>query len=173
MKNFILLGAFLFCLGMSAQQQPTKQTAETNNPTLTNRDDQQFIMEATKGAQTEIASARIALNQTKNEDVRKFANQMITDHEKSLVTLYQMVNAQQTSDATPTSDLSRVSGAQFDQAYKEEAIKSHTETISLYENYLKNGKNDELRKWVESNLPIIRMHLKHAEQLNIHSQNER
>lgn len=98
---------------------------------------------------------------------------MITDHEKSLVTLYQMVNAQQTSDATPTSDLSRLSGAQFDQAYKEQAIKSHTETISLYENYLKNGKNDELRKWVESNLPIIRMHLKHAEQLNIHSQNER
>lgn len=39
---------------------------------------------------------------------------MITDHEKSLVTLYQMVNAQQTSDATPTSDLSRLSGAQFD-----------------------------------------------------------
>lgn len=158
---------------MSAQQQPLKQTTETNSPTLTNRDDHQFIMEATKGSQAEIASARIALNQTKHEEVRKFANQMITDHEKSLVTLNQMVNVQHTADPSSTSALSQLSGAQFDQAYKEQAIKSHTKTISLYENYLKNGKNDELRKWVESNLPIIQMHLNHAEQLNIKPQNER
>lgn len=168
MKKIIFVASVLFTVSINAQVNRPTTTTSTETQQWSH-DDQQFLEKATQGALLEINNARMALNQTKDESIHKFANQMITDHRNALDQLAKSVNKETFDKASQIPQVSNALAQQRDEAfnnmYKQQAIKSHKETITLYENYIRTSNNPQLKAWAEKNLPVVRMHLDHAEKL--------
>lgn len=56
-------------------------------------------------------------------------------------------------------------GENFDQAYANNQVVAHKQTIELFRNYIQDGENAELKQFAEETLPKLEQHLQHAEEL--------
>ena len=53
-------------------------------------------------------------------------------------------------------------GADFDKAFAEHAIKDHEKDITKFQKALQNTKDADLRAFIEKSLPVLRQHLQMA-----------
>jgi hypothetical protein len=56
-------------------------------------------------------------------------------------------------------------GAEFDRAFASEAVSSHKDSIDLFQSEVSRGSNDDLQTFAEDQLPVLKDHLKEAQQL--------
>lgn len=129
--------------------------------------------------QIDIDHAKLALQKTKNSQVKDFANQMISDHtalEKSVDDLAKKLNVTpQDSDiskqlkqqaAEETKKLKSLSGNAFDQEYASHEIAYHQAVIdTATKTLIPNAQNAELKSAIEGAAPLLQGHLQHAQQL--------
>ena len=129
--------------------------------------------------QIDINQAKLALKKTSNQQVKDFANQMISDHtnlEKSVNDLAKKLGV--TPEDSPTSKqlkqqaadeskkLKSLSGKAFDQEYASHEVAYHQAVIDATKNTLiPNAKNAELKSALEGAAPLLQGHLEHAQQL--------
>ena len=101
----VTLGVGILSVQVFAQNDPSSTrpstktdrptTPEYKSPSTTSSEqmtDQQFVYKAALGGQKEIALSQLALEKSNNDEVKKFAQQMITDHsqvDKQLVQIAQ------------------------------------------------------------------------------------
>jgi putative membrane protein len=123
----------------------------------------------------DVQAAKIAEHKGDSSD-RNFARRDSVDHSKWTDELRGMVSAGKVKAATiPTAldsdqrqrldQLQKLSGKQFDEAYKRDAIQNHENLVSLIEEYSRNGDNNEVKQWASKILPEIRGGLKFSETL--------
>lgn len=62
--------------------------------------------------------------------------------------------------------LSKLSGAEFDQAFMEQMVKDHTQAVTLFENQATNGKDAEVKAWAAKTLPTLKEHLQLAQEIS-------
>jgi putative membrane protein len=62
--------------------------------------------------------------------------------------------------------LQKLSGKQFDKAFRDDEAQSRWYEIYLVEQYAKSGDNADLKNWASINLPTLRDHLNKAEKLS-------
>ncbi|CAB3693458.1 DUF4142 domain-containing protein [Paraburkholderia rhynchosiae] len=133
--------------------------------------DQQFIQDASKADATEIAASKVALKNSRDPRVKKFAQQMITDHTK-LARSMAALAAKQRLDAVPAADsalvgkLQTLKGQQFDEAYVEQiGLEAHQRAVDLFQQESQSGTDSQLKAAAARALPIIKHHLEMAQQL--------
>lgn len=133
-----------------------------------------FVDEASAKGMAEIETAKLALDKGTAEDVKSFAQKMIDDHTKSNQKLAELAGQHddlQMSDEATLMDKAKAmilqlrDGENFDQAYANNQVVAHEQTIELYREYARNGENPELKKFAESTLKVLEQHLQHAQQL--------
>ena len=123
--------------------------------------------------------AKLALNKSTNQQVKDFANQMISDHtslEKSVNDLAKKLGVKQ--EESPTSKqlkqqaadeakkLRGLNGKAFDQEYAAHEVAYHQAVIDAATNTLiPNAKNAELKSALQSAAPMLQAHLQRAQQL--------
>jgi putative membrane protein len=127
----------------------------------------------------DIKAAQLALEKSKSETVRAFANDMVRDHtavnDKALA-LVKKLNVtpedNDTSKALATqanekkSELSKLTGAAFDKAYVDNEVAYHkTVNDALKTTLIPSSSNAELNALLETGLKIFEGHLQHAEML--------
>ena len=122
----------------------------------------------------EIESSRMALQMSRNQAVRSFAQTMINDHSR---TSSEMTSVAQQIGLDPPPPqmlphhqdmlqrLREVPLADFDRAYKAEQIAAHEEALTLHRNYADRGDVDPFRTLAARAAPIVEMHLGHARSL--------
>jgi len=136
--------------------------------------DRLYITEAAQGGMTEVQLAKLALQKSKNNEIRKYANQMIQEHTPVNQQLMQL--ASQKGIKPPTSvgpkyqaaiaRLSQLSGVEFDQAYKNEAgINLHMEYLVVQRRQAGLGQDADLRAFATKNIPVAQKHLQMGDQL--------
>lgn len=110
--------------------------------------------------------------QASSPKVKEFAAQLAQDHQKCCDKLNEAIKSRNISASTPSTDaknemerLMKLQGTEFDRAYLAYVIKGHREGIAMFENESKNGKNAEVRTFADESLPMLREHLKKAEEL--------
>ncbi|MGI9510253.1 MAG: DUF4142 domain-containing protein [Geminicoccaceae bacterium] len=127
----------------------------------------------------DIAYAKLALEKSGNEDVRKFAETMVRDHEavneaalglldKLGVQAEDNFLSQSLSDNAEkiTAELSALDGAEFDKAYAENELAYHKAVNELVEKtFIPNIENEEVRALFEEGLRIFKTHEDHAEMM--------
>ena len=59
-------------------------------------------------------------------------------------------------------ELSKLKGAEFDQAYTKDMVAGHESAIKQFEIEIKNGRDADVKAWAEKCLPTLREHLKLA-----------
>jgi putative membrane protein len=125
--------------------------------------DQQFVQTASQSDATEIAASKVALKNSQDPHVRKFAQQMITDHTKLAHGMAALVSKKGFS-TTPTADSALV--GKFDQAYVEQVgVEAHQRAVDLFTQQSQSGTDPQLKAAAAHALPTIKHHLEMAEQL--------
>ena len=149
---------------------------------------EQFRQKATSSDAFEIVSSKLALTQSTDASVKRFARMMIKDHtattnklvaiggirKESLETKmkpgsdvkYQSNELISTSQAADLNSLASKSNDDFNKAYMNDQVQGHKDAVSLMEDYAKNGDNAKLKDFASETLPTIQEHLAKAQSLD-------
>lgn len=139
--------------------------------------DPEIASVAVTANQVDIGYAEIAKEKTKNADVKKFAETMITDHKGVIAQASDLVkklgvtpkdndvSKKLAADAEKKKkELKGKTGAAFDKAYIDNEVAYHKAVIAMVEGTLiPDSQNAELKQLLQNVLPAFRTHLEHAE----------
>ena len=174
MKTTILALAIASAFTSAAWAQSVGEKTGVNSALGITPKTEDFIKEAAMSDLLEIDAAKIA-QQKGDADEKKFAEAMITDHEKTSTELKGLVPSDMTS-AIPTSldnssqkKLDKLNDAKpndFASEYDPMQVSAHEDAVSLFERYSKGGDNAKLKDWASKTLPALQHHLQMAEQMN-------
>ncbi|AUT01340.1 hypothetical protein CLI64_13545 [Nostoc sp. CENA543] len=160
-------------------QRPSNQTPDTTPrgrrpQNRVSELDRLYVTEAAQGGLAEVEMARVALQKSRNNEIRQYAQQMIREHTPVNQQLLQL--ARQKGIAAPTTigskyqaaiaRLSQFSPRDFDQAYKEEAgINLHMEYLVVQRRQSQLGEDTDLRAFAARNIPVAQRHLQMGQRL--------
>ena len=127
--------------------------------------------------QIDIKAAELALQKSKNKEVRDFAENMVRDHtsvnDQALALVKKLHVAPQDNDTSKSlvkqadakqAELGQLSGAAFDKAYADNEVAYHKAVDSALETVLiPNASNPELKDLLTTGLKIFQGHEMHAE----------
>lgn len=125
------------------------------------------------GNAAEIKMGELALKNAESQDVKDFAQMMITDHSKANEQLG-VVAKNHNIDFPPDAPekekalgkkMLDVKGAAFDKAYVMHAVKDHTEDVAEYKKAKGEVKDKMLKEYVDQTETIVAGHLKMAKEL--------
>ncbi|MFN3522547.1 MAG: DUF4142 domain-containing protein [Phenylobacterium sp.] len=139
-----------------------------------------FVKNACIGDLYEIDAAKLALQRSRTDEVRSFAQMMVDHH---MTAAHQMVSAlkssevtRQYSDLKPTTELDerrkgmiehleKAPDQSFDDMYLDQQKMAHQEAIALHKGYAESGDNAQLRSVAAGALPMVQRHLERLEQI--------
>jgi putative membrane protein len=156
--------------GGSMQQSPMQGG---NRSASLNAVDRQFMAKAAQSDMTEIQTSQLALKRSQNPQVKQFAQEMIQQHTQSSrklkplaaqkgVTLPKSLGAENQALLT---QLTKLSGTQFDQAYMSGQAKAHAKTQAVYQTELKQGQDTSVKAFASQVLPVVTAHLRMAQSM--------
>ena len=132
---------------------------------------QTFASKAAVMSKAEIELANLALNNTKNEEIRLYAERMIKDHtaadaklkkiaSKESLTLPQSLDAEHRA---VKDKLASLKGDAFDREYRKQMAKSHDKAVALFESASQTEQMPEdLREFAASTLDTLEDHREDA-----------
>jgi len=161
-----VLAALLLAQGIAA--------AQGAKPT-----DPQIAHIAYTAGEIDVKAAKLALQKSKNKQVRAFAQDMVRDHtavNKQALALVTKLKVKPEDNDTSKSlvkgadaknaELSRLSGAAFDKAYVDNEVAYHkTVNGALQSMLIPSASNAELKDLLQTGLKIFEGHQQHAEHL--------
>jgi putative membrane protein len=133
------------------------------------RSDRRFVDKVAKIGMEEVALSRYAAEHATREDVRDFAQKLVSEHEKSNAEL--SLIASNRGFVLPTADKpnldrwSKKKGQEFDKDYLAKMIDEHEDTIDALESAAKKAENSEVAAFARNNLAPMEEHLRHAKEL--------
>jgi putative membrane protein len=136
--------------------------------------DRDFVSEAASGGMAEVKLGELAQTNAGSPQIRKFGEQMVEDHgraNKELMALLQKKGMAMPSKELPQKmqecydRLSKLKGAEFDQAYIKDMLKDHKQDVAVFEYVAKNGQDADLRAFAIKTLPTLREHLQKVKEL--------
>ena len=140
-----------------------------------NNDDRDIMQDLAHAHHAELESARLALEKSKSERVRQFAQQMIDDHTQAQIDLQQLAQlkgvklpqeANLAHKALSTA-MRLLSADAFDRQYMNRmGINDNERTVELLQKGQKNVKDTDLRTLLERQLAMAETHLMVARKLN-------
>ena len=148
-------------------------TAEDAKP-----NDAQIAHIAYTAGQIDIKAAEVALQKSKNQEVRDFAENMMRDHkavnDQALALVKKLNVTPQDNDTSKAltkqavakeAELKQLSGAAFDKAYADNEVAYHKINGALENVLIPNASNPELKDLLTTGLKIFQGHQQHAEHL--------
>jgi putative membrane protein len=171
-KIGLLAAACIFLAGPALAQSLGERTGVNSALGITPKTSD-FIKEAAISDMFEVQSSELAGQKTQG-DVKSFADQMVTDHTKTTAELKGLVQGMHVKVPTaldPTRQkmldkLRDLGGSDFTRQYIDDQVGGHKDAVSLFQRYAKGGRNDKLRSWADSTLPMIQHHLDMAQGLS-------
>ena len=135
--------------------------------------DARFVGFAQQHNDFEIASAKLALSKSNNENVRGYANRMLAEHDLAAQHLAKSRSEAGVSYAPdPNSPvqavlqrLAALDGPQFDTAYATAQLAAMTNAEAQYGAFSQAGQGGPLRRYAQEEYPKIRLHLEYAQRL--------
>jgi putative membrane protein len=131
---------------------------------------QSFVDKAAVGGTFEVESSELAIKMSKDPDVKKFADMMISDHGKANAELEALARQQgwkvpaklDSKHAALLKQLEKA-GSNFDAPYIKAQLEGHQQTVKMFQEYADKGDNDALQNFAVKTLPTLRMHLETIE----------
>jgi len=179
MSKIVLAGAAVLAMAAApafaqtpAQNPPAKSHDMTAHKAMGS--DQHFVVEAAKGGMAEVELGQLASQKASSDQVKQFAQRMVTDHGKAndeLKTLAQNKNitlptAVDAKDKAFQDRLSKMSGEQFDRMYMQHMLADHRKDVGAFRVESTSGKDADVKSWAAKTLPTLEEHLKLAQDAN-------
>src|SRR3954468_15160018 len=174
-KSFVTLAAAALLGSSAALAQSVGEKTGVNSTLGITPTTQDFVKEAATRDMMEIESSKIA-QQKGNDQEKKFAGQMITDHTKTSSELKGLVSSGDVKAELPTQldsssqgKLDKLRNAKpedFPGQYDPMQVSAHKDAVSLFERYGKGGDNAKLKDWAGKTLPALQHHLEMAQAMD-------
>lgn len=134
--------------------------------------DKEFLTDALKGDNSEIALGKLAAEKGGSEVVRGFGQTLSTDHAKAkedALPVAAALGVQPTDDLMDEAKaemgkLAKLSGAAFDKEFARYMVKDHRKDISEFRQQAKTGEA-RVSALAKATLPTLRKHLKIAQSI--------
>ncbi len=166
--------AFAATIVFAATFHPSAQAQAAGAPT-----DPQIVGIVVAANQIDIDHAKLAMSKSKNQEVKDFAQQMVTDHsavQKSVFDLGAKLKVTPEDSDTSKSlksqaqetdnKLRSLKGKAFDKAYIDDEIAYHKQVIDAVSSKLiPNAQNAELKSALQGAAPLFQGHLEHAQKV--------
>lgn len=182
MKTFILttMTCCLFNLGFFAQStafaEGTTSTPSTSAAAAKGPSDPQIAAIVVTANSVDIEAGKLAVKKAESKDVKKFAQQMVTDHtsvNKSATDLAKKLNVTPEENDTSRSlksggdtniaKLKSLKGHAFDKAYVDNEVTYHQAVLdALDKTLIPSASNEELKALLVKVRPAFVAHLEHA-----------
>jgi|GEM_PF-2099477 Predicted outer membrane protein len=139
-------------------------TGNTARPTAAGR---HFMETASRSNAAEISAGRIALQKSRNEDVRRIAQTLIDDHTKAQAQLQQIAkrNGMSSLPSEPdplhrelASRLQAASDEEFDRMFIAAQVRDHLTAVSLFESAANLARDPDVSGYALASLPALRQH---------------
>lgn len=161
-------------LWAQATQSPPAVAAFMKADNLTERN-QSYTLHAGEGDLYEIEASRLALQRSRDPQLRLFARAMVAHHTRTYNELARIVGGRGAARLIDISEpksqmidrLRSTSTDEFDAIYVRGQIAAHQEALALHRAYLSKGRDARLRKFAERAAPIVQTHLTRAKKLRI------
>lgn len=137
--------------------------------------DQNIMRELTQANLAEIEAGKIALSQSKNDQVRNFAQKMIDDHTQAQRDLEQLAQSKGMTLPTEANNkhkaaakkLSALEGDKFDKQYMSQGgMRDHRDTHKLLQRAQTRATDPELKELVTRMEPIVSQHMTMAQDVS-------
>lgn len=133
-----------------------------------------FMKQAMQGDMAEIQMGKLAQEKGGDQKVKDFGQTLVNDHQENLdkakslaltigMTPPEAVSAEQKATYT---QLSKLSGRQFDRDFAQHMVQDHRKEISAFERESK--KSGDVASFAQDTLPVLKKHLETAESINGH-----
>ena len=135
--------------------------------------DARFVGYAQTHNDFEIASARLALAKSRNENVRGYATRMLAEHDLAAQTLAKSRSEAGVTFAPDPNEptvavlrrLSSLEGPEFDAAYANAQLAAMTNAEAQYGAFSQAGQGGPLRRYAQEQYPKIRLQLEYAQRM--------
>jgi putative membrane protein len=135
--------------------------------------DSSFLKDAAEGGLLEVKLGQLAQTNASSQAVKDFGQRMVTDHSQLNQQVQNVASSENVSlpsnigmrDKVTYERLSHKTGADFDKAYIEDMVKDHKADIAAFEKEANSGSDPQAKAAAEKALPIIREHLRMAQQI--------
>jgi putative membrane protein len=161
---------------MKMQQQPAGGAAAAEAESKV--DTATFVKTVPGANMFEIESSKLALEKASADDVKSFAQQMITDHTKAGEDFKAALEKVETTASTKPAgqamdakmqgmmdELKAASGDDFQARYIQMQAEAHKEAVALFTAYANSGDDPALKEFAKATLPTLQMHEKHVKDL--------
>ncbi len=157
-----------------AYSQSTAEKTGVNSLVGAAPNTEDFVNEAASSDMFEIESSKLAL-QRGNDQTKKFAQQMIDDHQKTTNELKDLVNSGKVKATLPTemsssqkkmlARLQKMQGNDFVKRYDADQRSAHANAVDLFKRYGNGGEDASLKTWAANTRPKLEQHLQMAKEL--------
>lgn len=169
----ITLG-FMFMLGITAcTNNPNSDNSLASGLQQTNQGinhaDSLFIKQAAEISLEEIRLGDLAMMRCLSKEGRELGQMLVLEHSNSLNSLTELAKKKNVEVPSAATDqaiaafekLNKNSGIEFDKAYCSMMVGLHNDAIQLTETEINSTSDIEIKKWANTNLLALKMHLDH------------
>ncbi len=153
----------------TAESNPKNQIQQQNN--AQSMSPAAFVAQAASGNMLEIQASQLAMDRSRQESIRQFADKMVKDHSGAAERMKSAAMGQPIPDnmseahAQMLEQLRGVDDKQFDVRYLQTQLQAHEDAVLLYEQYAATGEQESLKQYAEQMLPALRAHLQSVKQI--------
>lgn len=138
--------------------------------TKLSRGDRRFLEKAAKSGLAELRVARLAVEHSSDPRVRSFAQQLVSDHEKSNAELSDLAGRKGVSLPQDENDrnfksMSDKTGLDFDKTFVGHMVDEHQDDIDLCDAASRKSDDAEVAAFASKQLPILQEHHRIAQDL--------
>ncbi len=133
-----------------------------------------YVMAAGASDQFEIQSSQIALTKSPNAATKRYAQMLITDHQKTTAATMKAAKKAGMNPPPPMLDpgaqpsideLNGAAPADFDRLYFGQQGPAHQAALDLHQSYAQGGDQAALRTSAKAAVPIVKRHLTGADKM--------
>lgn len=125
---------------------------------------EEFVKKAAMGGMMEVQAGQIALERVRSDDLRAFAEEMVTDHQAAneklkAIAAEEGIEVPTELDEKHLQELEKLQSAEnFEREYLKMQIEDHDKDIELFQTYIEEGDNAALKRFAEETLPTLKEH---------------
>ena len=167
------LASFMLVFGASAQTSAidTPKVKAAGEPTTSlSAGDKRFVEKAMRDGMAEVKLGELAKERGLREEVKEFANRMVTDHTAANDGLRSLAAAKGVElpselakkDQRTMDKLGKALGPDFDRAYMRNMVSDHRKDLAEFRHEAKRGKDADVRNFAASKVATLEEHLRAA-----------
>jgi putative membrane protein len=131
----------------------------------------EFVNQAANSGMFEIQSSEMALDKSRDDRIREFAQHMVRDHTQASEKLKAAAGsipgptALDPEHAKMLQQLQQAAGNDFTRTFVQMQFEGHQKAVSLFVGYAQNGDNPQLKQFAQETAPTLRNHLQQVTQI--------